>query len=136
MDEVLRQAGGEVTRVALDLVLFTVLPYLAVLLRSWIKAKTALIKDQQLREGIEFALTRLDETARTVTAEIRQRFVKRHAAGKVVNAPEAQMKAINYLHGRLDRDTRSTLERLYGKDELARIYRGKVEQHAKVVPRC
>src|SRR5574343_1173512 len=117
--------------IVLDLVLTVLVPYAIILGRAWLKEKTALIKDQRVREGVEFALDRLDKTAQTVTAEIRQRcLVRSPETGKVTNAASIQEKGIKRLHARLDADTRTMLKGLYG-DELVKIYRSKIEQHAK-----
>lgn len=131
MEEILNKAASDGVGVVLDLVLTVLVPYAIVLIRSWMKEKTALIKDQRVREGVEFALDRLDKTAQTVTAELRQRFVKRDpTTDKVINAEAAQEKGVRNLHARLDPDTRAMLKGLYG-DELVKVYRAKIEQHVK-----
>lgn len=131
MEEILNKAMADGSGIVLDLVLTVLVPYAIILGRAWLKEKTALIKDQRVREGVEFALDRLDKTAQTVTAEIRQRcLVRSPETGKVTNAASIQEKGIKRLHARLDADTRTMLKGLYG-DELVKIYRSKIEQHAK-----
>ena len=131
MEEIINKAMADGVGTILDLVLTVLVPYAIILGRAWLKEKTALIKDQRVREGGEFALDRLDKTAQTVTAEIRQRcLVRSPETGKVTNAASIQEKGIKRLHARLDADTRTMLKGLYG-DELVKIYRSKIEQHAK-----
>ncbi len=131
MDEIFQKAAANGTQIVLDLMLTFIVPYALGLARAWWKEKTALIKDQRVREGVEFALDRLDKTAQTVTAELRQRYVKRDpTTGKVTNAEASQERGVRNLHARLDTNTRAMLKGLYG-DELVKVYRSKIEQHAK-----
>lgn len=131
MEEILNKAAADGAGIILDLVLTVLVPYAFVLARSWLLQKTALIKDRRVREGVEFALDRLDKTAQAVTAEIRQRYLVRDpTSGKVANAASAQAQGVRNLNARLDQNTREMLKGLYG-DELVKIYRSKIEQYAK-----
>lgn len=136
MDELVRTSLGELVAVVVGTVVPALIVYGLKLFKAWSEAKISQIEDQKLRDALDFALNRLDQTAQTVTAEIRQRFVKRDASGKVENAGDLAAKGINMIHSRIDPLSRSTLEQIYGKDVLAKIYRGKLERYAKAIPRC
>ena len=131
MEEILNKAASEGAGIILDLVLTVLVPYAFVLARAWLKQKTAAIKDQRVREGVEFAFKRLEETAKTVTAEIRQKYLKRDPeTGKVINSQAILKHGIKNIHARIDPEARAILKAKFG-DSLADIYQAKIEQHAK-----
>jgi len=136
METILQTSINDLVSIFVGTVVPALLIYGITLFKAWSQAKVAAIKDQQLRDALDFALNRLDQTAQTVTAEIRQRYVTRDQAGKVENADSLAVKGVNMIHSRIDPSSRATLERIYGREVLAKIYRGKLERYAKPVPKC
>ncbi len=137
MDEIINKALENSTATLLELVITVIVPYAMVLLRSWVKAKIAAIEDKGLREGVEYAFDRLNHTAETVVAELKQTYVQHGEDGKVVNPIDSQREGINRLYSRLDPGAKNTLKRLYPDEkQLARILKGKIESKVKALPRC
>ncbi len=135
MDETLQKALNEFTTTILTLVLTVIVPYALSLAREWVKAKTAAIEDTKLREGIEFALNRLDLTAETVVEELRQTMVKRDEHGKVENPGALQEQAVSSLFSRLDPTTQATIKKMFPAN-LKNVLKGKIESKIKPFPKC
>jgi hypothetical protein len=130
MDEVLQKSLYEVFSTILTLVTTVLIPYLAVLVRSWAKAKISAIKDENLRNGIEFAFDRLDKTAETVVREIEQ-VLKQKLDGKVIKPEVLLHNAMTRTWRRLPAAATETLNKNFNSEEIQRIVRGKVESKVK-----
>lgn len=132
MDEILQKAGMDVLLTILTLLTTVVIPYGAVLVRSYFKAKIAKIQDQQLRDGVVWAFERLDATAQTTVAEIemllRKRLGKRTADGSEITHATLATTAVNRIYKRLPAQALVTLEQQYGsRESIDRLIRAKVE---------
>ena len=132
MDEILQKAGMDVLLTILTLLTTVVIPYGAVLVRSYFKAKIAKIQDQQLRDGVTWAFERLDATAQTTVAEIemllRKRLGKRTADGSEITHATLATTAVNRIYKRLPAQALVTLEQQYGsRESIDRLIRAKVE---------
>ena len=132
MDEILQKASVDVITTLLTLITTVVIPYGAVLLRSWIKAKVDKIQDEKLRDGVTWAFERLDATAQTTVAEIemllRKRLGKRTADGSEITHSTLATTAVNRIYKRLPAQALVTLEQQYGdRESIDRLIRAKVE---------
>jgi len=132
VDEILQKAGMDVLLTILTLLTTVVIPYGAVLVRSYFKAKIAKIQDQQLRDGVTWAFERLDQTAQTTVAEIemllRKRLGQRTADGSEITHATLATTAVNRIYKRLPAQALVTLEQQYGdRESVDRIIRAKVE---------
>ncbi len=130
MEEPLQKAISEIMSTVLTLLVTVVIPYLAVLVRSWVKAKIALIKDKNIRDGLDFAFDRLDKTAETVVREIEQ-VLKQKLDGKVVKPEVLLQNAITRTYRRMPAAATDTLSKNFNAEEIQRIIRGKVESKVK-----
>lgn len=104
------------------------IPWAFAIARAYGKAKVAAIENKDARAAMEFALTRLDETARTVVDEINQRVRKANAEGKL-SQEDARLlltTAFKRLSVRLPQDVTATLQNLYGEN-LKSVMVGKIE---------
>lgn len=128
MNEIIEKATSEIVTTVLTFVVTVAVPYGLVLARAWLKAKTAAIEDATLREGVEWALTRLDETARTVVYEIEQTIKSRSTdTGKVVNGAGLLSTAMTRTWTRMPPKATEVLKKMYPEAELRKMIRGKVE---------
>ena len=132
MDEVLQKAGMDVLLTILTLLTTVVIPYGAVLVRSYFKAKIAKIQDQQLRDGVTWAFERLDATAQTTVAEIemllRKRLGTKTPDGGEITHSTLATTAVNRVYKRLPAQALATLEQQYGdRESIDRLIRAKVE---------
>ena len=132
MDEILQKASVDVITTLLTLITTVVIPYGAVLLRSWIKAKVDKIQDEKLRDGVTWAFERLDATAQTTVAEIemllRKRLGQRTADGSEITHATLATTAVNRIYKRLPAQALATLEQQYGdRESIDRLIRAKVE---------
>jgi hypothetical protein len=132
MDEILQKAGMDVLLTILTLLTTVVIPYGAVLVRSYFKAKIEKIQSQQLRDGVTWAFERLDQTAQTTVAEIemllRKRLGKRTADGSEITHATLATTAVNRIYKRLPAQALVTLEQQYGdRESIDRLIRAKVE---------
>lgn len=134
MSEILEKATQEIITTVLTFVVTVAVPYGLVLARAWFKAKTAAIEDAKLREGMEWALDRLDKTAQTVVDEIAQTIKARNEAGKVRNPEGLQATAMSRTWKRMPAHATETLKRMFPEAELRQIIKGKIE--SKVKPSC
>lgn len=131
MDEVMQNALNDIV-VALAGLIVAMIGYGMVLLRAYFKAKIGQINNRGMREASDFALKRMDETARTVTDEIRQTILSRDpTTGKVINGEYILEKGIKRLQERLDPTAKSILSKKYDYDRLLKIYKSKIEQYSK-----
>ena len=130
MEDILQKSLNEVAATLLTLLTTVLIPYGLVLLRSWVKAKTALIEDRTLREGLEFAFERLDKTTETVVREIDQ-LIKQRVDGKVKNPQGLKNAAIDRVYKRLPASALQILGRSYTQQQISNIVGGKIESKIK-----
>lgn len=130
MDEILQKGLYEAVATILTLVTTVLIPYAAVLVRSWVKSKIAAINDENLRNGIEFAFDRLDKTAETVVREIEQ-VLKQKLDGNVVKPEVLLSNAIARTWKRMPAAATDTLKKNFNAEEIQKIIRGKVESKVK-----
>lgn len=133
MEDILQKSLNEIAGTLLTLLTTVLIPYGLVLLRTWIKAKTALIEDRNLREGLEFAFDRLDNTAETVVREIDQ-LVKQRVDGRVKNPQGLKNAAIGRVYKRLPAKAMQILSANYTEQQIGNIIGGKIE--SKIKPGC
>ena len=132
MDEILQKAGMDVLLTILTLLTTVVIPYGAVLVRSYFKAKIEKIQSQQLRDGVTWAFERLDATAQTTVAEIemllRKRLSQKTSDGSEITHRTRATTAVNRVYKRLPAQALITLEQQYGdRESIDRLIRAKVE---------
>jgi hypothetical protein len=130
VEDILQKSLSEVAATLLTLLTTVLIPYGLVLLRSWVKSKTALIEDRNLREGLEFAFDRLDHTAETVVREIDQ-LVKQRVDGKVKNPQGLKNAALGRVYKRLPATAMQVLQQNYTEQQINAIIGGKIEQKVK-----
>lgn len=130
MDDIIERCLADLSVTVLTLLCTVILPYAAVLLRQWLKAKTAAIEDEQLRGGVEWALERLDKTAETVVREIGQVLVQR-ANGRVIKPELMQQTAVNRVYNRVAPQALRILQEHYDHKQLNLMVRGKIESKVK-----
>lgn len=130
MEDLLQKSIAEIAATVLTVSTTVVIPYGLALLRSWVKAKIALVEDQRLRDGLEFAFNRLDATAETVVREIDQ-VLKQRQGGKVVRPEMLQAAAIDRVYKRMPPAALAELEKAYSAERLKYIVRGKIESKIK-----
>jgi hypothetical protein len=95
----------------LGLITTVVIPYLALLARTWVKAKITKIADEKTRADIEHAFGRLDTIIETVVGDINQTAKRLGADGKLTAEDKAQLKtlALGHVGKQLTPWMRSTL---------------------------
>jgi hypothetical protein len=123
------------TKIAQELVVTVVTPLLAAALLWLVKTavayyaeKNKATKNEELRKAIDFALTRLDQTAETVVKEANQRIIQRTEAGKVASPEHVQRFAVDAVLNRLPPATMDMLKGQYTENRIREIVVGKVEQ--------
>lgn len=131
MNEVLDKAVSDAVTTILTFVVTVLVPYGLALLRTWVKAKTAAIEDAKLRDGIEWAFSRLDATAETVVREIEQVLKTRNGAGKVVAPNDLLSTAMARTWTRIPPHAAEALKKMYPDLELKKLIRGKIESKVK-----
>lgn len=128
---IMERTAQDVVGILIDVAILFVIPFVGLKIREFCKKKTDAIKDEQIRAAVDYAFKRLDETARTVTAEISQTLKNRNDKGKVIFPETLAQTAVQRIIGRIDKDARDTLEARYTPKRLEEIYRSKVETYAK-----
>ena len=128
MDPELSKALSDLMLTLIGGITTVFIPWAFAIARAYGKAKVAAIENKDARATMEFALTRLDETARTVVDEINQRFKKASEEGKLSreDARKLLSTAFHRLSVRLPQDVTATLQNLYG-DKLQSVMVGKIE---------
>jgi hypothetical protein len=136
--EPLLKGLADIINLVLAFIITTLLPYLFLLFRNWYKLKIAemrtrisAIENADLRNGINDALTRLDQTTETVVAEIEATIKKIDArTAKVVNAEEIKVVARNRILARLPPNVQRVLCSTYEPKDLDRLVDSKIERKA------
>jgi hypothetical protein len=104
-----------------------VIPWAFKIAREYAMAKISHVQNKEARAALEFALDRLDATAKTVVDEINQGL--RPSAGEKLDpelAKKLLSKAYARLCNRLPSDVKATLDEAY-KDKLQSVMVGKIE---------
>jgi len=132
MDEILQKASADVIATLLNFITIVVIPYCAVLVRSYFNARIEKIQDEKLRDGVTWAFERLDQTAQTTVAEIemllRKRLGTKTADGSEITHSTLATTAVNRIYKRLPAQALATLEQQYGdRESIDRLIRAKVE---------
>jgi hypothetical protein len=109
--------------------------YAGILLRAWVLAKTAKIKDERLRNDIEHAFKRLETIVGTTVVELNETVKKRCATGGKIDAvlaADIKRKAVETIRSQMSPwllDTMQTavpnLERYISGRIEARVVRAK-----------
>jgi len=123
MEAILNQAFHEIL-VSAIVAIAALIVYGFKLLREWVKAKTASINDQQLRESLEWAFDRLDKTAGTVVSEIEQALKKTE---KKIDSAQKLAAAVRRVNLRLPAEAMQRLQMSYTPHDIERIIKGKIE---------
>lgn len=128
MDPELSKAINELIIAVLGGITTFVLPMAYSLLRSYAKAKIEAVKDKNTREALEYALTRLDNTAQTVVEEVeatRKEFV---SDGELSKEEAKKLLSIAYtrIRQRLPQDAIDILQTTFDA-RLQGVIIGKIE---------
>lgn len=135
MSEIFEKAASEIVTTVLTFVVTVAVPYALVLVRAWLKAKTAAIEDAKLREGVEWAIARLDATAETVVREIEQTVKSwNKETGKVITPDALLTTAMSRTWKRLPPHAAESLKKMFPDSELRQVIRGKIESKVKAKP--
>ena len=128
MDPELSKALSELMLTIIGGITTVFIPWAFAIARAYGNAKVAAIKNADMRKTMEFALTRLDETSRTVVDEINQRLRNANTEGKLSKEEARSLltTAFKRLSVRLPQDVTATLKDLYG-DNLQQVMVGKIE---------
>lgn len=128
LDPEVSKAINELIVLVLSSLTTVVIPYLIVLARSYAKAKIAAAKDKNMREALEFALDRLDQTAQTVVTEVEQTRQNLAADGKLSQEDARLLLRTAYtrIKQRIPQDAMDTLQKAFG-DRLQGVVVGKIE---------
>ena len=128
MDPELSKALSELMLTIIGGITTVFIPWAFAIARAYGNAKVAAIKNADMRKTMEFALTRLDETSRTVVDEINQKLRNANTEGKLSKEEARSLltTAFKRLSVRLPQDVTATLKDLYG-DNLQQVMVGKIE---------
>jgi phosphoribosylformylglycinamidine (FGAM) synthase PurS component len=128
MDPELSKALSELMLTIIGGITTVFIPWAFAIARAYGNAKVAAIKNADMRKTMEFALTRLDETSRTVVDEINQKLRNANTEGKLPKEEARSLltTAFKRLSVRLPQDVTATLKDLYG-DNLQQVMVGKIE---------
>lgn len=135
IEDAVAKATSDALVTILNFVTLVLIPYCAILLRSWVKEKTARIKDQNLREGIEFAFDRLDKTAGTAVNEIEQIIKARLKNGMQTSNDLALKAATAKVFKRLPAPALATFQKNYTGDEISNLVIGKIKSKVRELKR-
>jgi hypothetical protein len=115
----------------------TILPLLVYYLVQWLRAKIANVKNAEVRDALNDALSRLDLTAKTVVAELNQTMRDKVAAdgGKLTQKTAQELLQVAYTRtkSRLPADAMATLQATFsdrsdGENLLKKVIVGKIEK--------
>jgi len=130
LDPEVSKAFNELAITILGLVTTVFVPWAFSLFRSWAKAKIEAVKNTEVRNSLNDALSRLDLTAETVVKELNQTMREQVAVnGKLTPEVGHKMlqKAYTRTLTRLPMDAKATLDDAF-KDKLQAIIVGKIEK--------
>ena len=129
LDPEVSKAFNELAITILGLVTTVFVPWAFSLFRSWAKAKVESVKNAEVRNALNDALTRLDLTAGTVVKELNQTMREQVAVnGKLSREVGQKMltRAYNRTLSRLPADAKAVLEDAF-KDRMQALVVGKIE---------
>jgi len=121
---------NELAITILGLITTVFVPWGFSLFRAWAKAKIEAVKNTEVRNAMNDALSRLDLTAETVVKELNQTMREQVAVnGKLTPEVGHKMlqKAYTRTLNRLPMDAKATLEKAFA-DKLQSIVVGKIEK--------
>jgi hypothetical protein len=130
LDPEVSKAVNELAITILGLITTVFVPWGFSLFRAWAKAKIEAVKNTEVRNAMNDALSRLDLTAETVVKELNQTMREGVAVnGKL--SPEVAQKMLQRAYSRtlsrLPADAKATLEKAFS-DKLQPIIVGKIEK--------
>jgi hypothetical protein len=130
LDPEVSKAINELAITILGLITTVFVPWAFTLFRAWAKAKIEAVKNTEVRNAMNDALSRLDLTAETVVKELNQTLRdKLEVNGKLT--PEIGHKLLQNAYtrtlSRLPMDAKATLEKAFA-DKLQPIVVGKIEK--------
>jgi hypothetical protein len=129
LDPEVSKAINELAITILGLITTVFVPWGFSLFRAWAKAKIESVKNKDIRDAMNDALSRLDLTAETVVKELNQTMREGVAVnGKL--SPEVAQKMLQRAYSRtltrLPLDAKATLEGAF-KDKMQALVVGKIE---------
>ena len=130
LDPEVSKAINELAITILGLITTVFVPWAFSLFREWAKAKIESVKNKEVRDAMNDALSRLDLTAETVVREINQTIREGVAVnGKLT--PEVGHKLLQKAYTRtltrLPMDAKATLEKAFA-DKLQAVVVGKIQK--------
>jgi hypothetical protein len=130
-DPELSKAVNELAVTAVSVITSTILPLLVYFLVQWLRAKISKVKNEEVRDALNDALSRLDLTAETVVKELNQTLVDglKKSGGKLTKDQQGKILKVAYdrLSSRLPIDAAAILQRTFG-DRLREVLVGKLEK--------
>ena len=126
----LSKALNELALTLLGLITTVFIPWAFSLFRAWAKAKIEAVKNSEVRNALNDAMSRLDLTAETVVKELNQTMRDTIAVnGKLTkeDGNKLLVRAYNRTLSRLPMDAKATLESAF-KDKLQAVIVGKIEK--------
>jgi hypothetical protein len=129
LDPEVSRAINELAITILGLITTVFVPWAFSLFRAWAKAKIEAVKNTEVRNAMNDALSRLDLTAETVVKELNQTMREQVAVnGKLTKEVGHQMltRAYNRTLNRLPMDAKATLEKAFS-DKMQALVVGKIE---------
>lgn len=126
----LSKALNELALTLLGLITTVFIPWAFSLFRAWAKAKIEAVKNSEVRNALNDAMSRLDLTAETVVKELNQTMRDTIAVnGKLTkeDGNKLLVRAYNRTLSRLPADAKATLETAF-KDKLQAVIVGKIEK--------
>jgi hypothetical protein len=130
LDPEVSKAINELAITILGLITTVFVPWGFSLFRAWAKAKIESVKNTEVRNAMNDALSRLDLTAETVVKELNQTMRDGVAVNGKLTAEVAHkmlQKAYTRTLTRLPADAKATLDNAF-KDKLQGIVVGKIEK--------
>jgi hypothetical protein len=136
----LSKALNELAIVLISGITSILIPWAFKIARAYAEAKISSVKSAESRAILTFALERLDNTAKTVVAQLNQRVVVRGEDGKIPADLKDKILSTAYraVMERIPADVRATLE-VYYADKLQNVVLGKIESKvsdAKALNAC
>lgn len=130
LDPEVSKAVNELAITIIGLITTVFVPWGFSLFRAWAKAKIETVKNQEVRNAMNDALSRLDLTAETVVKELNQTMRNTVAVNGKLSKEDGNkllVRAYNRTLSRLPLDAKATLETAF-KDKLQAVVVGKIEK--------
>jgi hypothetical protein len=136
LDPEVSKAVNEFAITILGLITTVFVPWAFSLFRAWAKAKIESVKNKEVRDAMNDALTRLDLTAETVVKEVNQTLKDKVAVdGKLTEKTGHDLLRVAYarLKSRLPADAMATLKNAFpdsaeNENLLQKVIVGKIEK--------